>query len=54
MFAAHTCAEWVERGLTISTLADIDPDGDDGPLDPVNVDCDLDTQPGQGITIIGM
>ena len=50
--AARTCAEWLDRGLTVSTIADLDPD-EDGPLEPVQLQCDLDTVPGQAVTIIG-
>ncbi|KAK7100724.1 hypothetical protein V1264_023622 [Littorina saxatilis] len=49
---ARTCHEWMERGLTASTLADIDPDGDDK-LEEVEIQCDLDSEPGNAITVIG-
>ena len=51
--AAHTCSEWQERGLTVTTMADIDPDGEEGILEPVEILCDLDSEPGLAITVIG-
>ncbi|KAL8625610.1 hypothetical protein ACOMHN_043885 [Nucella lapillus] len=50
---ARTCTEWQQRGLTVTTEADIDPDGEAGSMKPVNVTCDFDSDPGQAVTIIG-
>ena len=50
---AHTCSEWQQRGLTVTTMADIDPDGEEGSLEPVVILCDLDAEPGESITVIG-
>ena len=50
---AHTCSEWQQRGLTVTTMADIDPDGEEGSLEPVVILCDLDAEPGESISVIG-
>ncbi|KAK7491979.1 hypothetical protein BaRGS_00016825 [Batillaria attramentaria] len=49
---ARTCSEWKDKGLTASTVADVDPDGDDE-LEPVEVYCDLEAEGGRGVTVIG-
>ncbi|XP_025110684.1 A disintegrin and metalloproteinase with thrombospondin motifs adt-1-like isoform X2 [Pomacea canaliculata] len=50
---ARTCTEWATKGLTVSTMADIDPDGTTGGLSPIRVYCDLAAQGGIGVTVIG-
>lgn len=50
---ARTCTEWATKGLTVSTMADIDPDGTTGGLSSIRVYCDLAAQGGIGVTVIG-
>ncbi|XP_048256067.1 SCO-spondin-like isoform X19 [Haliotis rufescens] len=50
---ARTCSEWGVRGLLSNTMADIDPDEAEGLLEPTRVYCDMTSQDGAGVTVIG-
>ncbi|XP_071117872.1 A disintegrin and metalloproteinase with thrombospondin motifs adt-1-like isoform X3 [Haliotis cracherodii] len=50
---ARTCSEWGVRGLLSNTMADIDPDEAEGLLEPTRVYCDMTSQNGAGVTVIG-
>ncbi|GFS05116.1 SCO-spondin [Elysia marginata] len=51
---ARTCSELGVRGLTESTLADIDLDGEGiASLEPVVVFCDMEAEDGAGVTVVG-
>ncbi|KAK6188476.1 hypothetical protein SNE40_004643 [Patella caerulea] len=47
---ARTCSEWGQRGLEASTMADVEPDAD---LEPVKVYCDMESEGGVGVTVLG-
>ncbi|XP_067679122.1 A disintegrin and metalloproteinase with thrombospondin motifs adt-1-like isoform X3 [Haliotis asinina] len=50
---ARTCSEWGVRGLMSNTMADVDPDEAEGLLEPVRVYCDMTSENGVGVTVIG-
>ncbi len=54
VLTVRTCTEWGDLGLTTSTMADIDPDGAAGDLEPTRVFCDMTSEGGVGVTVIGM
>ncbi|KAK6991172.1 SCO-spondin [Biomphalaria glabrata] len=51
---ARTCTELGQRGLVENTMADIDPDGPTlYSLEPVSVYCDMVSNNGTGVTVLG-
>ncbi|XP_046560771.1 A disintegrin and metalloproteinase with thrombospondin motifs adt-1-like, partial [Haliotis rubra] len=50
---ARTCSEWGVRGLMSNTMADIDPDDAEGLMEPTLVYCDMTSENGAGVTVIG-